>query len=324
MSKENQNIDLIYVLRENIKNPFIAVSAEGNIITYNKQAGQLFNIKEKSGNIFDFFKEDSSFELSKLFEDVIAGKKSLVKNIFLTFTNGTSLKCQATINAFSGNLIFCTFKPEEHDIKISEITRLKIRKAELSALIKNKKIEEILDAIKELFPFTVIGKEKIRKYADELEELFWIKNSEGVFILVNKRLAQNLGLDSSQLEGKPEDELLPGYLKEIYRSLENYIKDSQNVIVLEGIPIQGLSALNNFQTIEIPLNDSEGNLAAIIGISQKADEYHKLYEEKEDQDRNILENIPAPVAITDSRGIIKHSSKEFCKLFSDEFSELKF
>ena len=321
MSKENQNIELINVLRENIKNPFIAVSAEGNIISFNKQAGRLFNIKERAGNIFDFFNEDSSFELSKLIEDVLSGKKSLIKNIYLTFADGANLKCQATINAYNGDLIFCTFRPEEHDIKISEITRLKIRKAELSALIRNRKIEEILDSVKELFPFTVIGKEKIRKDTDELEELFWIKNSEGIFILVNKRLAQNVGLDSSQIEGRPEEELLPGYLIEIYRSLENYIRDSQNVIVLEGIPIQGLSALGNYQTIEIPLNDSEGNLAAIIGISQKADKAQISYEEKED--RNILDNIPAPVVIIDSRGIIKHSSKEFCKLFSDEFSDLR-
>ncbi len=320
MAKENPNIDLIKVLNENIKDPFIAISAEGNIIAYNKQAVKLFKIKDIAGNIFDYFEEDSSFEMSKLIEEVLSGKKSLVKNIILTLTNGTNLKCQTTISAYKQELIFCTFKPEEHNLRINEITRLKIRKDELSALIGNNKIEKIIESVKELFPFTVIGREKIRKDIDQLGELFWIKNNKGNYVLVNRSLAQNLGLSSNQIEGRSEEELLPGYLLEVYRSLENYIKDSHNVIVLEGIPIQGLSAVNNYQTIEIPLNDADGSLAAIIGISQKVEE--PGITPPAELESNLLEYVPVPVAIIDKSGIIKHSSKDFCKLFSDEFTDL--
>ena len=319
MAKENPNIDLIKVLNENIKNPFIAISNEGNIIVCNKQAVKLFKLKDKAGNIFDYFEEDSSYEMSRLIEDVLSGKKSLVKNIILTLTNGTNLKCQTTISTYDQELIFCTFKPEEHNLRINEITRLKIRKDELSSLIGNNKIERIIESIKELFPFTVIGKEKIRKDIDQLQELFWVKNNRGNYVLVNRSLAQNLGLTSNQIEGRSEEELLPGYLLEVYRSLENYIKDSHNVIVLQGIPIQGLSAVNNYQTIEIPLNDADGSLAAIIGISQKVEE---LGIAPEGLESNLLEYVPVPLAIINKSGIIKHSSKDFCKLFSDEFTDL--
>ncbi len=320
MAKENSNIDLIKVLNENIKNPFIAVSTEGNLIAYNKQAVKLFKIKDKAGNIFDYLEEDSSFDLGKLIEDALSGKKSIVKNIILSLVNGIDLKCQTTISAYNQELIFCTFKPEEHNLRINEITRLKIRKDELSALIGNSKIEKIIESIKDSFPFTVIGKEKIRKDIDQIQELFWVKNNKGNYVLVNRSLAQNLGLSSNQIEGRSEEELLPGYLLEVYRSLENYIKDSHNVIVLEGIPIQGLSAVNNYQTIEIPLNDVEGSLAAIIGISQKVQE--PAGNVPEGLELNLLENVPVPIAIIDKSGIIKHSSKDFCKLFSDEFTDL--
>lgn len=321
MTLENSNIELLKILNENFKNPFIAVSVEGNIISYNKQASELFRITEKTGNIFDFLDENTSLELGKLIEDVLSGKKSLVKNIILTFNNGANFKCQATINGFNQSILFCTFRPEEHNLKINEITKIKIKKEELSSLLGNSKIESIIDSIKELFPFTVLGKEKMRRDIDTLEELFWIKNREGIFVLVNKKLAGNLGLNSSQLEGKSEEDLMPGYLRQVYISLENYIKESNNVIVFEGIPIQGLSAVSNFQTIEIPMNDSEGNLSAIIGISQKVEQLSSRNIEYADE--NILENIPAPVAILDNAGIVKHSSKEFCKLFSDEFSDLR-
>ena len=322
MAKEKTNIELVRVLSENIKNPFIAMTADGNITSFNKQAANLISFKEKTGNIFDYFDKDSAFELSKLIEEVISGRKSLIKNVTLTFINGTNLKCQLTISEFNHrDQVFCTFKPEEHTLRISDITKLKIRKEELSALIGNQKIEKIIDSVRELFPFTVIGKEKIRKGIDQLEELFWIKNSRGIFILVNKMLARNLGLTSTQLEGRSEMELLPVYMHENYQSLENYIKNSNSVLMTEGISIQGLSAINNFQTIEIPLNDSDGNLAAVIGIFMPVRK--RQAESEKEPEKNILAGIPAAVAVLNKEGVIEHSSKEFCKLFSDEFSDLR-
>ncbi len=320
MPEEKINIEMLKVLNENIKNPFIALSPEGNIISYNKQAAILFSIKENDVNIFDLLIEDSSIELSRLVEEVLSGKKTLTKNLILTFTNESSSKSQVTISEFNKSFIFITFKPEKHELKINEITKLKIKQEEISGLIKNVKINEIINSIKDLYPFTVLGKEKIRKEIDQLEEFFWIKNNEGIFILVNRNLTLNLGLRNTQLEGRSEKELVPSYLREVYTSLENYIKNSHNLIVLEGIPMQGLSALNNFQTIEMPLTDSDGNLEAIIGISQKVEKTETVVHIKEE---NLLENIPAPIAIMNQEGIIKHSSKEFCKLFSDEFSDLR-
>jgi PAS domain S-box-containing protein len=320
MAEENIHIELLKVLNENIKNPFIVVSPEGNVISYNKQTSNLFTITEEEANIFDFLTEESSLELSRLIEAVLSGKRTLTKNIILTLANGTDLKSQVTISEFNQVLILITLKPEEHNIRINEITKLKVKQGELSALINNNEIERIINSIKELYPFTVIGKEKIRKEIDKLKEFFWIKNTERTFILVNKDLATNLGLKSTQLEGKSEEELSPAYLHEVYSSLENYIKNSHNMIVLEGIPIQGLSAMSDYETIEMPLTDSEGNLAAIIGISRKIEE---TVVANNVEGKNLLENIPAALAILDHEGIIKHSSKEFCKLFSEEFSDLR-
>ncbi len=232
-----------------------------------------------------------------------------------------NLKCQATISEFNQDQIFCTFKPEEHTLRISDITRLEVRKEELSVLIGNEKIEKIINSVRELFPFTVIGKEKLRKDIDRLEELFWIKNSSGIFILVNKTFSRNLGLNSTQLEGRSEIELLPVYMHEVYKSLENYIKNSNSVILTEGIPIQGLSAISDFQTIEIPLNDSEGSLAAVIGISMPVRD--KQEKNRKKNQKNLLSGIPAAVAVLSKEGMIEHSSKEFCKLFSDEFADLR-
>ena len=321
MAKDNINTEMLNVLNENIKYPFITVAVEGNMLSFNKPASSLFGIKENGGNIFDYFDEETSYQLSRLIEDVLSGKKTVTKNVVLILSNGTNIKVQATLTEYDQSYIFCTFKPEEHNLKISEITKLKIKQDELSNIFKNKDLKRIIESIKDSYPFTVLGKEKIRKEINALQEFFWLKNNEGMFILVNDALASNLGINSQQLEGRNQSELLPVYLQEVYNSLENYVQDSHNVIVLEGIPIQGLSALSEFQTVEIPLTNTEGKLAAIIGISQKIDKNDTLTQPAEKN--NLLEDIPVKLAELDEEGIFKHSSKEFSKLFSDEFTDLR-
>jgi len=40
-------------------------------------------------------------------------------------------------------------------------------------------------------------------------------------------------------------------------------------LILEGVPFHGFSSWKSFETVEIPLSDSENNVLAIIGIAQK-------------------------------------------------------
>ncbi len=327
-SKHKINSSLFSSLNENIKNPFLVLDHSGEILSINKEAETIFPFKPDTAGIFDLFDEKSGSKLNDIIEEVFVSNKPIIKSIHLKLKDGSDLSTQVIINSYKEEdefFIFCTFRPHEHKIDLKGITNYKVIFGSVNDLINNKEIPKILDDIKSLYPFTFIGKERILKKVNNLDDLFWIKDINGIYILVNNKFASGLGLKASQIEGKSTDSFVPSYIIEFRNAVENYIKKSINCIVIEGAPILGLAASDEYQTIEIPLVDADNNVIAIIGIGQKADKQAQKTKEEDlfDFSFNILVNFPKAVAFVDGQGIIKQSSREFCKLFSDEFSDLR-
>ena len=327
-SKNKINSSLFSSLNENIKNPFLVLNHNGEILSINSEAETLFSFKPESAGIFELFDEQSGTKLNDIIEEVFVSNKPIIKNIHLKLKNGSDLSAQIIINSYKEEdelFIFCTFRPHEHKIDLKGITNFKVIFGSINEIIHNKEILKILDEIKSLYPFTFIGKERILKKVNGLEDLFWIKDINGIYILVNSKFASSLGLKSSQIEGKSTDSFIPSYIMEFRNAVENYIKKSINCIVIEGAPILGLAAPDEYQTIEIPLVDADNNVIATIGIGQKTEK--KVSKPKEEElfnsSINVFDNFSKPLAFVNKSGIIKQSSKEFCKLFSNEFSDLR-
>jgi PAS domain S-box-containing protein len=312
----------------NISDPFIIIDHDGEIISYNKSAKNLLAIVANK-NISHLFDDQTITKLNDLIEGVFSSNKPATENIRLLLRNGSELNVRAIINSYKEEnelFIFCTFIPQVSKLEIGEVTKLKIQTGELKKIISSEFILKIIDEIKLFYPFTVIGKDKISRKVDELDELFWIKDLKGSFVLVNIKLASNLGLKPSQIEGKSTQSFLPAYIVEFYNTIENYIKETLNCTVMQGIPIAGINDPNNYRVIEIPLSDSESNVIAVIGIAQKIemeDDEQKMNIGLFDPSNNLLKNFSKALAFIDKSGIIKHGSEEFCKLFIDEFSDLR-
>ena len=310
----------------NISDPFIIIDHDGEIISFNKNAASLLTIGARK-NICDLFEDQTITRLNELIEGVFSSNNPAVENIHLHLKNGNELNTRAIINTYKEEnelFIFCTFIPQVSRLEIGEITNFKIQTNELKKIISSETVLKIIDEIKSLYPFTFIGKDKISRKVNELEELFWIKDIKGSFALVNTKLASNLGLKPSQIEGKPVQSFLPAYIVEFYNTIENYIKETLNCTIMQGLPIAGVNDPNEYKVIEIPLSDSESNVIAVIGIAQKnvIEEENKLSNTVLfDPSINILKNFPAALAFIDNGGIIRHGSREFCKLFSDEVSD---
>ncbi len=135
--------------------------------------------------------------------------------------------------------------------------------------ISNKNLVEIIDKVISTYPLTFVDLERLRKEIEQLDELFWIKDEEGKYLIVNTRFSSSLHFAASQIEGKPVDKFIPGYLLNFNKALDDYIKESRNAFIIEGFPFAGVSAREDYQTIEIPVTGSEGNVVAIIGVAQK-------------------------------------------------------
>jgi PAS domain S-box-containing protein len=311
-----------------IDDPFIVIDHDGEIISFNENAKSRLAIAANK-NIFDLFAEQSLNRLNDLIEEVFSGSKPVTENIVLILKNGDELNVKVIINSYNEEnelFIFCTFVPNLSKLDIGEVTKLRIKTEDLNKIISSETILKIIDDIKSLYPFTFLGKDKISRRVNELDELFWIKDLKGTFSLVNTKLASNMGLRPTQVEGKLVQSFLPAYMVEFHNTIENYIKETLNCMVLQGVPIAGVIDPKDYQVIEIPLSDSENNIIAIIGIAQKiiANEYIQPVEVAPlNLSFDVLKSFNLPLAFIDEEGIIKHGSKEFCKLFSDEFSDLR-
>ncbi len=327
-SSNKLNNKLFDSLNNNIVDPFIVIDQNGDLLSINKIAKSLFNFNDNFKNISEIFDESSQIKLNDLIEEAYTKNSQASQDIQFILKNGSELNAQIIINFYKEEnelYFFCTFKQQEYDFNVKGISNLKVISNNFENLIINKSLLKVIEKIKSFYPFTFIGKEKISKEVNEFEELFWIKDVNGIYILVNSKLASGLALKQSQVEGRKYQSFLPPYQVEFYSSIEKYIKDTLNCVIMEGVPLVGISDPEKFQTIEIPLSDADNNVIAIIGIAQKVDEKNEIpkVEVQNNSSVNLIENFDKALAFIDSKGVIKQGSKEFCKLFSEEITDLR-
>ncbi len=329
MQKDHRlNIALFDSMKENFKYPFVALDHNGKILFHNEEAASLLRIQKKDENLFDLLAEFSTKKISSLVDDVYVSNKSVTENILLSFANGNSVSSQITISTYKKEnelFVFCTFKPMDLKLGAAGKTEIKSTVEDLKEVIHDENIFEILSGLKSLYPFTFIGKEKVLADINKIDDFFWIKDIEGNFVVANKSLAKFIGLSNSQLEGKSVKSFIPSFLNNFLESVENYIKETCNFVIVEGISLFGASASSGNETIFIPIIDAENSVIAFIGITQKVKQEQNNSQQASllAADFNLLENYEKPICFIDSEGIIRHQSKEFCKLFSSENNDFR-
>ncbi len=298
----------------------------GNILSSNEVAKILFSLEQDGGNFFDLIDEASVDKIAPLFHDLNEAKKPIVREIQFLLSSGDEIDCELTLNSYRegpDHFVFCSFKMRENRIKLRGITKIQGLSTDVKEVIKNPKILEIFEDIRSLYPFTFIGKEKIRKEIDTLEEYFWVKDSKGNYIIINSKFSRSLGLKTTQIEGKNENNFIAQYLVSIRNSIDEYISQSLNCVILQGIPVKGIPSDENYQTIEIPLSDTENKVVAVLGIAQKSDDIFgrnkpSLFDSFEDS----AKYFPGLFVFTDTQGVIKNTSSDLKKMFAA--TEFKF
>jgi len=320
------NKALFKSLNESIRVPFIVIDHKGKVLSCNEEAKSLFSFEDDEVNFLELLTPDTSSHLSEYIQQAFEKQKNIFEDISVVLKKGDEFNIKTSISIYKEEneiFVFLSFIEQNYNIGLTGTTTIQIKSTDIFNIIKNKEIIEILEEVKSLYPFTFIGREKLLKKINQLEEFFWIKDIKGNFIVANNKIAISLGVKLSQLEGKKVESFLPPYLVEFNKSVDKYIQDSLNFVVMEGLPIFGIISQDEYQTIIIPLTDSDNKVIATIGIAQKIDGAIKAAAEDffVKEGLNLIANVPKAIAFIDKIGIIKHGSKEFCKLFSVEFTD---
>ncbi|MHB8579582.1 MAG: PAS domain S-box protein [Ignavibacteriaceae bacterium] len=315
-------------LKENIKIPFLVLNHSGDILFLNDEASLLLSLTQKNNNIFNTLEESSSRKISSLIEETYVSGKPLTEEILINLSNGNSFSVQITVSSYKDEnelFVFCSLKPFDIKLGITGKTMIKSKIEDLKELINNEKIFELIIELRSLYPLTYMGREKLLTELDKAEDLFWIKNFDGNFALANRSLANFIGLSSNQLEGKPVKSFIPSFLNNFLETIEDYIRETFNFVSIEGVSLFGISASSGYNTIIIPLIDADKKVIAFIGVIQKVKQILTSQPQSllQTSEINIFEGINKPISLIDNEGIIKHDSKEFCKLFSEEIKDLR-
>jgi len=327
-AKFNINLQLFTALGQNLRAPFFVLDRSGKILFSNEVAEKLLQSSEKNKILFNYFDEQSAEKLRELLTEHLLTETLLAKLLDLQLHNGQEIKARVTFTSYSEKgefLIFCSFKSVELSIKSKDITGVNVECDNYKNLLNNKQIIKLINDIKSLYPFTFIGKEKLRKEIDKLSELFWIKDKSGNINIVNKKFADKIGANSTVLEGRKYNEFIPAHLINFYQSIDEYINDSLNCIIVEGTPVKSLLQVQNYQTIQIPLNDADNNVIAQICVTQKIKEKEIKMTGSElfSLNSKLLEEYPRSIALFDENGLLMQKSELFNKLFLKKLSSRK-
>jgi PAS domain S-box-containing protein len=313
-------------LGKTLKDAFLVFSVQGDILFFNDEAKSLLNISSSAKKIFEIFSGSALEKFKEFICNVMDNLNFISSALPLELCGGEIINVEIVLSCYNQGeqqLILCTLTKKRPNIESREVSKIKTRLNKFEELITNKKIIDIISKIKTSYPFTFLGKEKLRAEIDAFEENFWIRNAEGIYLLVNKNLARALGSNAVQIEGKEENSFLAPYLAEFNWALDSYLKQTGNCIIVEGLPFKGLSVQSSLQTIEIPLRDADNNVTAVIGITQKKFAEHGQPDGNiKDIAPEIIRNLPVPFAYFNREEILIHSTEEFCKLFGIHFPEI--
>lgn len=312
---------------ESVNDPFIVMDRWGNIISINRKAVQLLSLENTPTNLTEIFNEETVNNFIQIATDVVKQRNQVEREKFeVEFIEEYKLELDLNFNLYEyggKEFIFLTLIQSVFYFNADDVTKLEVKTGNISKLIPDKNLIELISEIHDLYPFTVVGKDKIKKMIDEFDMMIWIKDPDGNYITVNEDFAVAQGLNRSNIEGKKADEFLPSYIVDFFTSLHNYIRETLNILVLEGVPLKGMSNSDKYQLIEVPLFDSRNEIFSIVGFAiLKEEEIVDDVSAYLDLSDNIVETFSGRLAYIDNDGKFKQTSLDFIKLFEDKYNHL--
>jgi len=275
----------------------LLMDKSGRIIALSGSFQQLIRQALPNADFFTLFDEKNKELLQGVFNSVKKNESPAGDFIHLIIDNKES-GFQFSISPLRSekNIYFLVNFSQSDKMKSSGgKQKFWIASKDLDNLTDDNKLKSVFEKIKLTYPFTFIEKAKIQKEINELNLPFWLKDTAGKYLLVNGSFSEGFGFKPNQIENKKEDDFLPGYLIELYKTIDQYLIKSRNAVIAEGISVPMISGSEkNVSLAELPLCDLDDNVVAIIGFAKK-EIPHANYSQNANTD--MILNLPFPLMI---------------------------
>ncbi|MEW6136904.1 MAG: PAS domain S-box protein [Thermodesulfobacteriota bacterium] len=166
---------------------------------------------------------------------------------------------------------------------------------------------------------------RLRAVLEHLPHLLWMKDRNGVFLMVNEVFARSCGRASiEEVIGKTDFDVWPKALAELYTADDASVMASEKAKWTEE-PIVDRGETKWFETFKTPLFDSDGTLVGTVGSARditarkSAEEALRQSEEKH---RRILETIADGYHEVDLKGTLTLVNDSLCEILGYSREEL--
>ena len=328
MNNSEQFKELIQSILEDINFASMIIDESGELLYINHQAKNLIRFEEDVKYFQDYLLIDCWNDFNRILKSKTESVVEVNVNAFnMQFKAGDSLFVNLIVKVIviEGRQIYLVeIIPFNATIPSGSLKNISILPANIKANISDRNIVKIIEQFTFNYPPTFIQKELIEKLADQIPELFWIKDYSGNFIIVNNKICEVLGLQKFQLEGKHYKEFIPAHLVKFFDAVEKYQSELITPIALRGISSLNFSLSEDKEIVEIPIIDNDRKIIALVGFSR--DIPSTLPINKRTVDRDILQNIvsflPIPVVVVKNSAKIELCNQEFCKLINKNSEEI--
>lgn len=301
------------LLSEHVSKAAYIIDKNGTVKSYNSAGENYLPQITENSNLFEMIEDEVSAIIKEIVKDADLGDETIKKEFGLNNT-GVGDKFQLfclPVNIQSQKLFIITLGKIQDNIARDGNKKFIFYTSEIESFITDEVLLNIINSIKTSYPFTFIGKSKFQKDIDKLDVAFWIKDQNGKFSIVNQRYAGTLGLRVSQIEGQYEKDLVPRYMLKLNKTIDNYILETSNSVVVErDNPSSLRGKKEKIELIEFPICDIDNNVVAIVGFSRTKSENEQAGNSGSGLFLNAIEEIDELCLIINNDDIIKAISKK--------------
>jgi len=311
----DQNIEKL--LLHNIDSAAYVIDDSAKVIAFNNEGANYLPTVSNGSQFFELFEE----EAVKIVETVFLEAKNFNKvikdevNLSGELNQNNYLVGVTPLKIDDANIFLITLSKQTKDSVQSGIDKFQIYTSDIDKIIDDADLLAIIEKIKSSYPFTFIGKSKFQREIDKLGHPFWIKENNGNFTIVNQAFADNLGLKISQIEGSNEKDLLPKYLSKLYSTIDAYVIDTSNTVIVERVASSSAGdGKDKNEILEFPITDIDNNVVAIVGTSMLKKESQVINHDKAIF-KDVILKSPEAMLIIDHAGKILYYSTKVMRLF---------
>ncbi|PJA97237.1 MAG: hypothetical protein CO129_02315 [Ignavibacteriales bacterium CG_4_9_14_3_um_filter_34_10] len=254
------------LLEEVIQNASVVLDESGNLLYINAKS-KGFNFNCAGGNNFvNTITNSGKKELTELVTGLRESNQQQEKSIELNYENKVSIwhVKASKLSIDKQNFILINFYVSDDNCDKSALS-LTFNELEIKKYLEFDYISSILSKLKSAFPFTFIGRQRFLHDIDSIDQMIWVRDNKGMFLLANKKFLSLHNKKLSQLQNKNSKDLFDSADSEIFNIVDRYLLKTQKSIIFslnihleEEVPMK---------FIQIPLIDIDKNIVAIIGVS---------------------------------------------------------